>query len=72
MLHAPAGLILVALLLMACKQGLATDQTTGKKVVERSTPHLKQIVEIELLTWPEIYKAIHEQGKTTVDRKSVV
>lgn len=23
------------------------------------------VVDIELLTWPEIYKAIHEQGKTT-------
>jgi creatinine amidohydrolase len=67
MFDAPAGLILVALLLTASKQGLATDQTAGKKVVEKSTPHLKQqIVDIELLTWPEIYKAIHEQGKTTV------
>jgi creatinine amidohydrolase len=67
MFHAPAGLILVALLLMASKQGLATDQTTRGKAVEKSAPHLKQqIVDIELLTWPEIYKAIHEQGKTTV------
>ena len=24
-----------------------------------------EVVDIELLTWPEIYKAIHEQGKTT-------
>jgi creatinine amidohydrolase/Fe(II)-dependent formamide hydrolase-like protein len=67
MFHAPASLILAALALMASKQGLATDQTTGKKVVDKPAPHLRQeIVDIELLTWPEIYQAIHERGKTTV------
>lgn len=28
-------------------------------------PGVEDVVDIELLTWPEIYKAIHEQGKTT-------
>lgn len=66
LVHAPAGLILASLLLIAAKQGLAADQTTAKKVADKPAPHLKQdVVDIELLTWPEIYKAIHEQGKTT-------
>jgi len=67
MAHAPAALMMAALLLMATKQGLAADQTTAKKATDKAAPHLKQdVVDIELLTWPEIYKAIHEQGKTTV------
>jgi creatinine amidohydrolase/Fe(II)-dependent formamide hydrolase-like protein len=67
MIHPPVGLILAALLLMASKQGVAADQTTAKKLVDKPAPHMKQeVVDIELLTWPEIYKAIHEQGKTTV------
>ena len=65
--HAPAALMLVAFLFMASKQGLAVDQTTAKKTADKPPSHLKQeVVDIELLTWPEIYKAIHEQGKTTV------
>ena len=65
--HAPAALMLVAFLFMASKQGLAVDQTTAKKTADKLPSHLKQeVVDIELLTWPEIYKAIHEQGKTTV------
>jgi len=67
MIHPPVGLILAALLLMASKQGVAADRTTAKKLVDKPAPHMKQeVVDIELLTWPEIYKAIHEQGKTTV------
>jgi creatinine amidohydrolase len=67
MAHAPAALMMAALLLMATKQGRAADQTTAKKAADKAAPHLKQdVVDIELLTWPEIYKAIHEQGKTTV------
>jgi len=61
------ALTLVALLGMASQQSLAADQTTGKKTGDKPAPHLKQdVVDIELLTWPEIYRAIHEQGKTTV------
>ena len=67
MANAPAALMIAAFLLMASKQGLAADQTTAKKAAYKAAPHLKQeVVDIELLTWPEIYKAIHEQGKTTV------
>jgi len=67
MANAPAALMIAAFLLMASKQGLAADQTTAKKAAYKAAPHLKQeVVDIELLTWPEIYKAIHDQGKTTV------
>ena len=67
MANAPAALMIAAFLLMASKQGLAADQTTAKNAADKAAPHLKQeVVDIELLTWPEIYKAIHDQGKTTV------
>jgi creatinine amidohydrolase/Fe(II)-dependent formamide hydrolase-like protein len=67
MMRVPAALVVAAFLLMASKQSLAVDQTTAKKTADKPALHLKQeAVEIELLTWPEIYKAIHEQGKTTV------
>jgi creatinine amidohydrolase len=60
------ALTLAAVLGMASKQSLAADQTTGKKTTGKPAARLKQdVVDIELLTWPEIYKAIHEQGKTT-------
>ncbi len=26
----------------------------------------KDVVDLDLLTWPELYKEIHEEGKTTV------
>jgi creatinine amidohydrolase len=37
----------------------------GKKNEDLPSAQADPIVDIELLTWPEIYKAIHEQGKTT-------
>ena len=39
----------------------------GKNVKSEDLPSAQAdpVVDIELLTWPEIYKAIHEQGKTT-------
>jgi creatinine amidohydrolase/Fe(II)-dependent formamide hydrolase-like protein len=63
-----AGTLVVgALLGVASKPGLAADQTTAKKIDNKPASRLKQeVVDIELLTWQEIYKAIHEQGKTTV------
>jgi len=44
---------------------LAADQTLPRKIAGHAATHEKEVVDIELLTWPEIYKAIHEQGKTT-------
>ena len=41
-------------LAMACAGGLAMAQENEGQV------------EIELMTYPEIYAAVHEQGKTTV------
>lgn len=38
---------------------------TGKKTEDLPGAQANPVVDIELLTWPEIYKAIHEQGKTT-------
>jgi len=65
--HVAGALALAAVLGMASKQGLAADQASGKKTGDKPATRLKQeVVDIELLTWPEIYKAIHEQGKVTV------
>jgi creatinine amidohydrolase/Fe(II)-dependent formamide hydrolase-like protein len=44
---------------------LAADQTLPRKIAGHAATHEKEVVDIELLTWPEIYKAIHEQRKTT-------
>jgi creatinine amidohydrolase len=67
MVRTAGALTLAAFLGMASKQSLAADQTSGKKPADKPAQHLKQeVVDIELLTWPEINKAIHEQGKTTV------
>lgn len=51
--------------------GLANDaRAVGKKSApsreDLPPAQADPVVDIELLTWPEIYKAIHEQGKTTV------
>ena len=43
----------------------ATTKATGKKSEDLPSAQADPVVDIELLTWPEIYKAIHEQGKTT-------
>jgi len=37
----------------------------GRKSEDLPSAQSDPVVDIELLTWPEIYKAIHEQGKTT-------
>ena len=43
----------------------AAAKGAGKKSEDLLGAQADPIVDIELLTWPEIYKAIHEQGKTT-------
>ena len=48
---------------------LTTTHAAGKATIKKSEDlpgaQVDPVVDIELLTWPEIYKAIHEQGKTT-------
>jgi len=67
MVHTASALTLAAVLGVASNPGLAAEQPSGKKTGDKPVPHLKQdVVDIELLTWPEIYTAIHKQGKTTV------
>jgi creatinine amidohydrolase len=43
----------------------AAAKAVGKKTEDLPSAQADPVVDIELLTWPEIYKAIHEQGKTT-------
>jgi creatinine amidohydrolase len=40
-------------------------QASSPQPTSNATTQTEEVVDIELLTWPEIYKAIHEQGKTT-------
>jgi creatinine amidohydrolase/Fe(II)-dependent formamide hydrolase-like protein len=45
--------------------GHAADRASAAKSAPHPANVSNAVVDIELLTWPEIYKAIHEQGKTT-------
>jgi creatinine amidohydrolase len=65
LIHAFAALMLLAAVGPAANVCLAANQAVPKNAASRTTTHAKEVVDIELLTWPEIYKAIHEQGKTT-------
>jgi creatinine amidohydrolase/Fe(II)-dependent formamide hydrolase-like protein len=57
---------LVVAFAMGITSALAADITSAKKPEAKVAPRVREeVVDIELLTWPEIYKAIHEQGKTT-------
>jgi creatinine amidohydrolase/Fe(II)-dependent formamide hydrolase-like protein len=64
-IHASAAFVLLATIGPATSVCLAADQTAPKKAPASAAAHPREVVDIELLTWPEIYKAIHEQGKTT-------
>jgi creatinine amidohydrolase/Fe(II)-dependent formamide hydrolase-like protein len=64
-IHASAAFLLLATIGPAANVCLAADQTLPRKIAGHAATHEKEVVDIELLTWPEIYKAIHEQGKTT-------
>ena len=48
---------------------IVSTASAGSKATKKSedlpSAQADPVVDIELLTWPEIYKAIHEQGKTT-------
>lgn len=61
-----AGLVLLlATVALAMNSAQAATKTAGKRTDDLPGAEADPIVDIELLTWPEIYKAIHEQGKTT-------
>ena len=56
-----AGLLLLSTFALTASAAHAAGKRTDELPSAQSDP----VVDIELLTWPEIYKAIHEQGKTT-------
>ena len=45
-------------------QGYRTTPPPDPALIKQANPP-KDVVDIELLTWPELYKEIHEEGKTT-------
>jgi len=45
-------------------QGYRTSPPPNPTLIKDANPP-KDVVDIELLTWPELYKKIHEEGKTT-------
>jgi creatinine amidohydrolase/Fe(II)-dependent formamide hydrolase-like protein len=45
---------------------LAFCMAVGLPVLAQTKPADTQLVEFELMTWPELKRAIHEEGKTTV------
>jgi creatinine amidohydrolase len=62
-----ASRLIVLLSAFAITSGIAnaSGKTGGSKSEDLPPAEANPVVDIELLTWPEIYKAIHEQGKTT-------
>jgi creatinine amidohydrolase len=65
LIHASVAFMLLAAVGPAANVCLAADQAAPKKSGSSAAARTKEVVDIELLTWTEIYKAIHEQGKTT-------
>jgi len=62
---ASAFLALLSTLAIAASTAYAADKSASKRSQDLPAAQDQPVVDIELLTWPEIYKAIHEQGKTT-------
>src|SRR5580698_523616 len=60
-----SAVILLSVLGLTTRAVDAAAKGTGKKTEDLPSAQADPVVDIELLTWPEIYKAIHEQGKTT-------
>lgn len=58
-------IILLTTLALTAGTAHAAAKGAGKKSDDLPSAQADPVVDIELLTWPEIYKAIHEQGKTT-------
>ena len=57
--------ILLSAAMLTASAADATAKGAGKRSEDLPSAQADPVVDIELLTWPEIYKAIHEQGKTT-------
>lgn len=57
--------ILLSTFAITASTSHAAAKGAGKKSEALTSSQADPVVDIELLTWPEIYKAIHEQGKTT-------
>lgn len=58
------ALVLLTVALVA-SGGLHATEPAHARVTQAHQATSREVVDIELLTWQEIYKAIHEQGKTT-------
>ena len=58
-----SALTLTATLIVSTAHAAA--KASDMKSEDLPSAQADPVVDIELLTWPEIYKAIHEQGKTT-------
>ncbi len=63
--HIAGVFVLLIGFMMITVASHAADRAHAGKPAPKAAPASNAVVEIELLTWPEIYKAIHEQGKTT-------
>ena len=57
--------LVCGMLILAASAAHAGKKEAAKNSDDLPVAQADQVVDIELLTWPEIYKAIHEQGKTT-------
>jgi creatinine amidohydrolase/Fe(II)-dependent formamide hydrolase-like protein len=60
-----SAIVLLSAFVTTARVAYAADKTAGKRSEDLPAAQDQPVVDIELLTWPEIYKAIHEQGKTT-------
>jgi creatinine amidohydrolase/Fe(II)-dependent formamide hydrolase-like protein len=63
--HAAGLALVLSTLVLASSAANAANKAAGKPSEDLPSAQSDPVVDIELLTWPEIYKAIHEQGKTT-------
>ena len=61
-----ASFCVVVMLVGATMDAYAAGKKNAQKSQDLPAAQADPVVDIELLTWPEISKAIHEQGKTTV------
>ena len=59
------GLLAVTVLISLTKDAAAVGKKSSSPHEDLPPAQADPVVDMELLTWPEIYKAIHEQRKTT-------
>jgi creatinine amidohydrolase len=58
--------VFMSALVLTLNAPFSIAQASSPQPSPNAATQTEEVVDIELLTWPEIYKAIHEQGKTTV------